>query len=115
MIVTNKKLAEYAGWTLGQIVADVEFEKINAQYNAENAEKQERAYKAAIEAPENGKWVVAKNYTVNGRTLVRGTVIYVSRISGLGGYRIQHTRSRQTVFATDGMRNIMAHCTPCWK
>lgn len=117
-VITDKKLAKFAGYALGQIVPDSEFEAMRAKRNAELAGEREKAYRAALRAPESGKWVVSENYTVNGRTMVRGTVLYVTGGAGVSPdgtdrYRLQHGRSRQTVFATDSMANIRAHCVRC--
>ena len=110
MVITNKKFAEFAGYQLGQIVADSEFAAAQERYHEAIAAKREADYEAAKASGSSfGKRVVARDYNVGSFSLVRGEIVYVTKINGTSSYRIQRTKSRQSVIATDSMANIEAH------
>ena len=48
------------------------------------------------------KYIANRNFSLCGHMVNKGTECYISRIKGSIGdmYRLQHTPSRQTVFAT---------------
>lgn len=113
-VITNKKFAARYGYALGQIVDDAEFRANLDSYHAEKEAEQQAAYEAAKAVREAGKRVVTEPYTINGQTMVCGTVFHISAINGAGDrYRLQREKSRQSVFATDSLANIMAKSEWC--
>lgn len=109
MIVTNKKFAQAKGYALGAIIDKSIYDEWAAQLRAEHDADYERVM-AEGNTGQGCLYVAYRNCSVGPSTFMRGETFYVTKVKGsaFGHWRLQGTPSRQTVFATMTMPEIMS-------
>lgn len=76
MVISNKKLAEFANVPMGTIVTDEEGKAIIAAFNAKRAEEDEERYRNALATANRFAYIVTDTWTHGGISLRRGEVVF---------------------------------------
>jgi hypothetical protein len=112
MILTNPKLAKFAGKPLGTILSDDEGVALMRAYRQHGkAVANARFAEAAKTAPDFSR-IVTKTWERGGLSLHRGDVVYVkTRADGLGAAMVTRSKSRtaQGMVWTCGMDEVREH------
>lgn len=112
MILTNPKLAKFAGKPLGTIVSDEDGRDLIRAFRAFQKSAANAKFAEAVKTAPDFSRIVTKTWERNGQALHRGDVVYVkTRADGLGAAMVTRSKSRtaQGMVWTCGMDEVREH------